>query len=398
MKKLILTLIFALFICTNIYAGEIVQPKIAAQGAVLMDAKTSRVLWERNSQMPLAMASTTKIMTAIIALENGNLADTVTVSKRAASAPEVNMNLVSGEKLTLEALLYALMLQSHNDSAVAIAEHVGGNVENFCAKMTEKAKELGALDTVFETPNGLDAGNHHSTAYDMALITRYALQNEKFMDIINTAQITVHSDRRTFDLYNKNRLLSEYSGANGVKTGFTGKAGQCFIGAAQRDGMQLISVVLASGWGDAGKEQKWIDTKHLLDYGFGNYKYIDLLTEGDICSNINIAHTKFPLVAVALEKGLTLPLNTDEMATVKIQYKIPDTVMAPVEKGQIMGVCTVTMGDELIANINLLAQSSSPRHDLATSLKKILREWTQMGTNGEIPMENFLFSDWQKQY
>ena len=394
MKKLMLPLIFALFICTNVYAVEIPQPKIAAQGAVLMDAKTGRVLWDRNAEEPLAMASTTKIMTAIIALENGNLKDTVTVSKRAASAPEVNMNLTVGEELTLEALLYALMLQSYNDSAVAIAEHIGGDVEGFCRLMTEKARELGAKDTVFETPNGLDTGDHHSTAYDMALITQYALQNEKFMAIINTPNISVSSNKRSYDLYNKNRLLTEYSGANGVKTGFTGKAGQCFVGAAVRNDMQLISVVLASGWGDAGKEQKWIDTKRLLDYGFDNYKYVEIVKENEICGTLNITRTKTPQVALTLEKGLMMPLNPNESAALRVQYTIPDTVMAPVEKGQVMGQCTITIGKNTVASINLLAESSSPRHDLQTSLKKVLRDWAQMGTNDEIPIESFDFLDW----
>jgi len=394
MKKIILTVIFAFFICTNIYAGQPEPPKVAAQGAILMDAKTGRVLWERNSKEPMAMASTTKIMTAIIALENGNPGDIVTVSKKAASAPEVNMDLTAGEQLTLEALLYALMLQSYNDSAVAIAEHIGGDVEGFCSLMSEKAVSLGVENTVFETPNGLDAGDHHSTAYDMALITQYALQNEKFMDIINTSHITVQSDKRAYALYNKNRLLTEYSGANGVKTGFTGKAGQCFVGAAKRDDMQLISVVLASGWGDAGKEQKWIDTKRLLDYGFDNYKYTDIVKEGDICDTIDITRSKTPQISVALEEGLNLPLTPDEAAHVKIQYSLPQTLMAPVEKGQAMGLCTVTINDEVKTTINLIAQNSAIRHDFQTSLKKVLKDWAQMGTEEEIPMESFDFLDW----
>ena len=394
MKKLILPLIFAFFICSNIYAAEITQPKIAAQGAILMDARTGRVLWEHNSQTPMAMASTTKIMTAIIALENGNLTDTVTVSKRAASAPEVNMNLTTGEELTLEALLYALMLQSYNDAAVAIAEHIGGDVETFCAMMTEKAKELGAKDTIFETPNGLDAGDHHSTAYDMALITQYALKNEKFMDIINTPRLSIHTNKRTCDLYNKNRLLTEYSGANGVKTGFTGKAGQCFVGAAQRGDMQLISVVLASGWGDVGKEQKWIDSKRLLDYGFDNYKYVEIVKENDPCGVLNITRTKILQVSLTLEEGLLMPLNAGEAAGIRIQYTIPETVPAPVEKGQVMGKCIITINGDLITTINLLAESDSPRHDFQTSVKKVLRDWAQMGTVEEIPMDSFDFLDW----
>ena len=275
MKKIFFSFILAILLPLTAFAEE--EIKVSAHGAILMDFETGRVLWEKNSKAPLAMASTTKIMTAIVALENGNLDDKVTVSKKAALAPEVKMHLSAGEEITLRDLLYALMLQSYNDSAVAIAEHISGDVASFCNQMTEKAKSLGAKDTVFETPNGLDAGDHHSTAYDLALITSYALKNEKFNEIINTSSYTAKSNLRSYDLYNKNRLLNEFQGANGVKTGFTGKAGHCFVGSAKRGDMQLISVVLASGWGTQGKEQKWIDTKRILSYGFEKYHYENII-------------------------------------------------------------------------------------------------------------------------
>ncbi|MCL2461450.1 MAG: D-alanyl-D-alanine carboxypeptidase, partial [Defluviitaleaceae bacterium] len=232
------------------------QPDVNALGAVLMDYKTGRVLWEKNADEPMAMASTTKIMTAIVALESGKLDEIATVSARAASAPQVKLGLSKGEKVRVSDLLYPLMLESANDSAVAVAEAISGSVEGFCAAMTRRAKELGAKDTVFETPNGLDLGNHHSTAYDMAMITRHALSMSAFVELVNTKSAEIKSDRRTYTLNSKNRLLDEYDGANGVKTGFTGKAGHCFVGAARRGDMQLISVVL-----DSSKQGKWADTK-----------------------------------------------------------------------------------------------------------------------------------------
>ena len=197
---------------TVVLAQEIKQPKVNAQGAVLMDRKTGRILWEKNSDKPLAMASTTKIMTAVIALENSNLSDIVKVSKNAASAPPVKMYLKKDEEISMENLLYALMMQSSNDAAVAIAEYVGGSVDAFCDTMTQKAKQIGCKDTVFKTPNGLDSEDHHSTAADMALIARYALDNKDFFRIINTRQISFKSNMKSYDIVNKNRLLSEYKG------------------------------------------------------------------------------------------------------------------------------------------------------------------------------------------
>ncbi|MCL2415667.1 MAG: D-alanyl-D-alanine carboxypeptidase, partial [Defluviitaleaceae bacterium] len=260
---LILFICACIFNCAHVmpvFAEESKEPDVCAQGAILMDFETGRVLWEKNAHEPMAMASTTKIMTAILAIELGNLKDEVVVSRRAEIAPRVKMYLRKGEIIALGDLLHALMLQSSNDAAVAIAEHIGGDVENFCIMMTAKAKEIGAENTVFETPNGLDGENHHSTAYDMALIARYALQNPKFNELINTPQTEVKSSRATYNIINKNRLLREFDGANGVKTGYTGKAGHCFVGSALRDEMQLISVAFACGWGQRGKEQKWIDT------------------------------------------------------------------------------------------------------------------------------------------
>jgi len=390
MKKIIFALILLTYASVTIRVfAEIEPPKVEARGAVLMEAESGRVLWERNSHEPMAMASTTKIMTAIIALELGNLDDTVTVSARAARAPEVNMDLTEGEELRLRDLLYALMLMSYNDAAVAIAEHISGDVDSFCAIMTDKARELGAMNTVFETPSGLDQGDHHSTAYDMALITRYALLNEEFVRIINVPYVTVQSNKRSIDLRNKNRLLSEYSGATGVKTGFTGKAGQCFVGSAERDGMKLISVVFASGWGAAGREQKWVDTKRILDYGFENYSFVELVEAGDVAGHVDITRTKTPRIELSLIEGLTLPMNTEEQSRVEINFNFIQEVAAPVEKGQVMGQCIVSLDGDVLAEIDLVTLGSASRHDLPTSTRKVFENWLEMGTNGSVDLSGF---------
>jgi D-alanyl-D-alanine carboxypeptidase (penicillin-binding protein 5/6) len=330
----------------------------------------------------MAMASTTKIMTCVLALESDKLNETTTVSRTAAAAPEVKMGLSTGEKLKVSDLLYALMLESENDAAVAIAEAIGGSVPNFCNMMTQKARSLGAVNTVFETPNGLDKGNHHSTAYDMALIARYALSIPAFVEITNTRGATIKSSKRTYSFVNKNRLLSEYQGANGVKTGFTGKAGHCFVGAARRGNMELISVVLASGWGNVGKQGKWIDTKAILDYGFKNFVYRQILEEGTQAGDLLVTRSRTERIPYAFGKTCTLPVREDEV--VEIQCHVPQNIPAPVRVGDILGEADVSICGSLYARIPVVAAQSADRHDLKTSLEKVLTCWLQFCTSEEV--------------
>lgn len=385
MKKFIpfFILLFIFIYPVNIYA-EAEKPDVEAIGAILMDYETGRVLWAKNSNKPLAMASTTKIMTAIVTLENGNLEDTVKVSRRASLAPEVNMNLREGEEIKLKDLLYALMLQSSNDAAIAIAEHIGGSVEDFCNIMTKRAAELGAQDTVFETPNGLDRGEHHSTAYDLAIIARHAMGMPKFVEIINTPSVTAYSSKNTYTITNKNRLLNEFEGANGVKTGFTGKAGHCFVGSAKRDEIQLISVVLASGWGSKGKEQKWRDTKEIMRYGFNNYSYENIITKGNKAGEISIERSKTPEVSFYYGDGFYALLSGEEKNNISVVCEYPEAMRAPVKKDQWVGTAKVYLGDHLLSEVNLLSLDNAVRHDLKTSLEKVLNTFFEMGTNNKI--------------
>ncbi len=350
--------------------------EIGAKGAVLIDYETGRVLWEKNSETPLAMASTTKIMTAITAIERGNLSDTVIASQKAASAPPTKMKLTKSEKISLKNLLYALMMQSSNDAAVAIAEHIGGSVENFCSEMTKKAKEIGAKDTVFKTPNGLDSGDHHSTAYDMALITRYALKNETFREIITTKNITFKSDKKTYSIINKNRLLSEFSGANGVKTGFTGKAGHCFVGSAKQGDLQLISVVLASGWGNKGKEQKWTDTKKILKYGFENYEYQTPLKKNESAGKIKVLKSDESEIELLLKDGLKVCVKKDGSEKINIIKNIPNEITAPITEGDTLGFVEVYINNTPIAKIDLIAKTSIKRKTFVDYFKDIIKFWS----------------------
>ncbi len=375
MKK-ILILILSLIFTVNVYGGEM---SVVSQGAVLMDEKTGRVLWEKNMNDEMAMASTTKIMTAIIALESGKTEETVIASKIAASAPEVKMGLKEGEEHRLYDLLYPLMLESSNDAAIAIAEHIGGSVEGFAKLMNDKAKEIGALNTEFVTPNGLDKGNHHSTPYDMALIASYAIKNTEFLDIINTPQITIplkNTNEKTYTFTNKNRLLREFEGAIGVKTGFTNKAGQCFVGAAKRNDMTLISVVLASGWGTKGKEQKWIDSKKLLNYGFDNYSYVTVFEEFAEAGSVDIIKgSKENVLAVADESSLVC-VNEEEKNDIDININILKSVEAPVKKGQKLGTIEVVLSNgEVLFKTDAVAAEDVERHDFKTCMEKVIKLW-----------------------
>ena len=364
--------------------AEIKEPVVKATGAVLMDYRTGRVLWGKNERMPLAMASTTKIMTAVLALESGKLDEICVVSQRAAYTPKVKMGLSTGEKVTLNDLVYDLMLESKNDAAVAIAEHISGTVEAFCELMTIKAKIIGAADTVFETPNGLDHGEHHSTAYDMALITRYALSNPAFMELINTRNKSFSSDRRSYALTNKNRLLYEYEGANGVKTGFTCKAGHCFVGAAQRGDMELISVVLGCGLGEPGKQNKWRDTKAILNYGFTNYEYHTIVHAGQNAGSVPVGRSRTEEVACVFEDELTLPLRSDEIGLVEVNEFLPDQVLAPVNAGDLLGEAGIFINGELLTKLPLKAASAAARHDLKTSMEKIINCAIHLSTYADI--------------
>ena len=382
LKKISITAVFMIWTANTVFAKEIKAPDVRALGAVLMDEKSGRVLWEKNSKEPLPNASTTKIMTCILALESGKLDETVTVSKNAAVQPETKMGLAEGEQIKLGDLLYPLMLQSSNDAAVAIAEHIGGSVEGFAHMMNEKAIQIGALNTEFVTPNGLDSGNHHSTAYDMALITRYALKNEEFLKIINTPSITIplkNMDEKSYTVYNKNRLLNEYSGAIGVKTGFTGRAGNCFVGAAQRNGMTLISVVLASGWGSLGKERKWSDTKKILDYGFDNFSLVKVMDGGADTGSVPVAVSKDGFVSTETENEGWACISAEEAENLRTDIEFKNYIEAPVLKGEIVGKASVyTENGEKLFETNILADSNVERHDFNSCLKKVINLWLNM--------------------
>ncbi len=268
MRRLPVVWLLGLLCLASIWADA---PKLQARAAILMDAETGQVLYAKNAHKRLPPASLTKIMTAILVLEQCNLDDVVKASERAVNTKPSSMNLRVGEQVKVRDLLYALMLRSANDAAVALAEHAAGSVEAFARLMNEKAGELGAKNTYFVNPHGLHDPRHLSTAYDLALITRYAMENETFRTIVKTPYYIVERSHNQEDLWmvNKAKFLKEYAYAEGVKTGYTRPAGFCFAGAATRDGRRLISVVLNS-------PQREADTIALMEHGYKDWERIEL--------------------------------------------------------------------------------------------------------------------------
>lgn len=352
-----------------------VQLDLNAAAAALLDADNKRVLYEKNGREHRAMASTTKIMTCLLALELGNPEDVVTFSAKAAAQPDVQMNGSEGEQYYLSDLLYSLMLESHNDTAVAIAEHIGGSVEGFAELMNEKARELGAYETNFVTPNGLDAEGHYTTACDLGLIACYAIKNQEFLEIIQTPAYTFQelNGRRSVSVTNKDAFLTTYDGAMGIKTGFTGEAGYCFVGAARRDGKTFVSVVLASGW-PPHKTYKWNDTRILMDYGMSQYGMRTLLNSGYRLPVIPVRKgIEGEETTLYFKDSISMLMREDEA----VQYieQLPVELEAPVRRGEIAGTIDIYIGDTLYESVVVYIGTDIHRVDYRHTLQKVFRQY-----------------------
>ena len=348
--------------------------KLYALSAVLMDGESGRVLYEKDGERPLANASTTKVLTCIVALENSSGDDYVQVSQNAASQPEVKLGLQKGEQYYLEDLLYSLMLKSHNDTAVAIAEHCGGSVEGF-ARMLK--------DTYFITPNGLDAedenGKHHTTAKDLALIMRYAIKNETFLHIAQTRDYTFSeiTGKRTFSVHNANAFLDMRDGVLAGKTGYTSQAGYCYVCAWEKEGKTFIVSLLGCGWPNH-KTYKWSDTEKLLDFGDYNYEPQTgkiLVTDGvedgqDIGTKIYL-RGKCSVTAYDREKEVLL--KKGETVTCKIE--IPQKVSAPVLKGEKLGRIAYYLDGKLIDFYPVYAEKSVEKISFKWYTEKVFHDF-----------------------
>ena len=315
-----------------------------------MDAGSHRILYSKNTDKKVPMASTTKIMTALLALESNKLNDVVIASKKAAGMPKVHLGMQPGRQYYMKDLLYSLMLESHNDTAVAIAEHLGGSVSGFAAKMNQKAKLLGMSSTHFITPNGLDANGHYSTASDMCKLASYAIKNKDFLSLVQTKSHSFSdcSGKYHYSLTNHDAFLSYYEGALGIKTGFTGKAGYCFVGAAKKNGITLTSCVLASGW-PPHKGYKWSDVQTLLDYGDKNYRYQTIdISKGVPDRQVHVMNGEQDFATVrAKQTNYRFLLSSEDK--VHVESVLPGQLEAPVEAGQSVGSIRIFVNGDLTA-------------------------------------------------
>ncbi|MFY9218862.1 MAG: D-alanyl-D-alanine carboxypeptidase family protein [Tepidanaerobacteraceae bacterium] len=330
-------------------------PEIVGQAGLVMDVLTGKVLYEKNAHSPFEPASTTKIMTAILALEKGNLSDIVVTSEEPLRVDGSRIYLEEGEKLTLEQMLYGMMLNSGNDAAVAIAEHIGGDIESFVKMMNAKAREIGAYHTTFVNPSGLPDEGHLTTAYDLALISRYALLNlPKFRKIVSTKTLEIPWQAEEWDrqLINLNKLLWNYEGADGVKTGYTSTAGRTLVASATRDGWQLISVVLKS---DANI---WSDSMALLDYGFENFEIKNLVGKNSDVAEEDVKYGD--PVKLVTKDGLTSVVKKNDLPISK-KLVINQDIKAPVSKGEVLGQLIFYQGEEQLGSVNLIAANDVKR-------------------------------------
>jgi D-alanyl-D-alanine carboxypeptidase (penicillin-binding protein 5/6) len=348
--------------------------RLNALSALLLDASNNRVLYEENGYDEMPMASTTKIMTCIVTLEHSKPDEIVTVSDYAAKMPDVQLNIKANEQFYIKDLLYSLMLESHNDVAVAIAEHVGGSVEGFATMMNDKARSLGCKNTNFVTPNGLDAEGHYTTAHDLAVIASYAIKNDKFIEITNTStyQFKEISKGKGFSVSNKNRFLYMMDGAIGVKTGFTGDAGYCFVGAVKRLDRTLISVVLACGW-PPSKNLKWSDTKKLMNYGIENFKLRQIYDDKQL-EPLFVKDGQKKNEVLSMNGDISLLMSDNEI--VDIEYDMPKVLEAPVEKGCVIGHAKYYINHVLYTEIPIYTTESIKKIDYSYCLKKILSLWS----------------------
>jgi len=365
-----------------LYANGAEAPSgLYSTGAVLMDAESGRVLFAKNKDEPYAMASTTKIMTCILALELGKPEQIVTFSSNAAAQPDVQMNAKAGEQYYLKDLLYSTMLESHNDSSVAIAEAIAGSVEEFARLMDKKAEAIGCMKTNFVTPNGLDGvdegGEHCTSAQDLALILRYCIQisskAKEFIEITGTPHYEFGEleGKRYVSCTNHNALLTSYEGAITGKTGFTGKAGYCYTGAVTRNEKTMIIALLGAG-GYPNKSYKWKDAKKLLDYGFENYSYKFIGNDHWKLEDIPVIDGMNPSVMVSTDaRVFRYLLGNGEKVQCKVE--MANHLQAPVDENMVVGTIIYELNGKIIEQFKIYTTESIEQSTFWNILKKWLR-------------------------
>lgn len=359
MKKLIASImILSIMIPFMRVYGEV--PEVTAPSAILIDAETGKVLYEKNADEKRYPASTTKIMTGLLAVEYGKMDETVTVDT---NPPLVEIGssqiyLVPGEQLTMEQLLYALMLESANDAAVAIAEHISGTVEEFARLMNSRAKELGASSTNFVNPNGLHDDNHYTTARDLSLLAKHAMTLQKFRDVVKEVKYTIPKTNKQEErnyITNSNKLIWKiydqfrYEYATGIKTGYTTKAKQCLVGSAKKEDLELISVVMG-----AEGQNVYKDTVALFEYGFENFQKVDILKKDQIVTTVSVNNGEEKINLLAAE-DYSMVLSESERENLRTEIETRAELKEPIRKNEVLGEIIIYADEKEVKRIELLS-------------------------------------------
>lgn len=364
MRKYILLIFLLMLVSQPAAASESLA--VNAKAAVLIDGASGRILYAKNENEKLPMASCTKIMTALLALENSELDDQVTAGKNAHGVSGTSIYLSEGETLSMEQMLYGLMLRSGNDAAVAIAEHISGSIADFAALANERSVQLHA-DASFANPHGLDAENHAASALGLARIMREALKNPDFRTITGTQKKIIPWVGNEYSrvLENKNRLLGSYEGATGGKTGYTSKAGRCLVFSAARNGMELIGTVLNC--------YTWFDTAEaLLDHGFEHFQMETALSRGQIAAQAAVLDGTSASVGAAAAEELSGAVGIGSKAEVKTELF---SLRAPVEEGQVIGKARLLDEGEVVDECELIASTAVPAWSLGSAILNVFRNW-----------------------
>lgn len=369
---------------TSTSDNKIQNLSIYSDAAILMDSKTGKILYEKNSNEKKYPASTTKILTAIIAIENCNLSDTISASYNAIMSIPSGYSIAEikeNEVLTVEQLLNVFLIHSANEAGYILAEHISGSISNFADLMNQKALEIGCTDTHFTNPSGIQDENHYSTAHDMALIAQYCMKNETFRQIVCKTSYTLEpTDKTPEERYfvTTNDLLKTsseyyYPYCIGIKTGYTSKAKNCLISASQKDGLELITVVLGAEFTENGKSARNTDTINLFNYGFENYKYQEILSKNSVIKNVTVknATKETKELPIITENSITslLPNNIDFNSLEPI-ISINENIEAPISEGTVIGSIKYNI-DGIEYSTNLCAEHSVEKFDLILLIGQI---------------------------
>lgn len=334
------------------FAASLPPESLSAQAAIVVEARTGRVVYEKNARSRLFPASTTKMATALVALENGRTDDVVTIGEDAAGAEGSAMQIAVGDQISLLDLLYGVLMVSGNDATIAVADHMAGSVENFAALMTKRAQELGALHTNFVNSSGLPHEGHYSTAYDLSRIAMAAYENPVFREIVRTQRkevACVGSDRR-IALENTNLLLEQYPGCDGIKTGYTEAAGECLVASAERNGVHLIAIVM-----NVEKDRRWEEAASLLDYGFERVVSEFARDRHALMGTVRVLRGENYQITVRPKLNLSYPVLDGDAGDFSLRAQLPKVIEAPVRAGQQVGWMKILYKGREVDQVEMIA-------------------------------------------